>query len=199
MQTPLKRSELKEHIARVAADLFYRHGIHTVGVDRIADEAGVTKRTLYHHYPSKDELITAALRVSPIVDFPRDGPPVERILGAFLALKEFLSRTDYRGCPYIFFTAELVDRHHPARHMVQRRVAKRRAWFTDLATAAGASDPVMLAEQLDVLFDGALASGTKREDTRPAEAAVSAARTLIELSLPRATVTKRSTSFVCRS
>jgi AcrR family transcriptional regulator len=182
MQAPLKRSELKDHIARVAADLFYRHGIHAVGVDKIADEAGITKRTLYHHYSSKDDLITAALRVSPIVDFPRDGSPVERILGAFEALKAFLSRSDYRGCPYIFFTAELVDRNHPARHMVQRRVAKRRAWFTDMATAAGARDPVLLAEQLDVLFDGALASGTKREDLGPAEAAVTAARTLIELA-----------------
>jgi AcrR family transcriptional regulator len=182
MQAPLKRSELKGHIARAAADLFYRYGIHAVGVDRIADEAGVTKRTLYHHYPSKDELIAAALRVSPIVEFPREGTPVDRIMGAFIALKEFLARTDYRGCPYIFFTAELVDRNHPARHMVQRRVAKRRAWFTELAGAAGAHDPTALAEQLDVLFDGALASGTKREDLRPVEAAIGAARSLIELA-----------------
>jgi AcrR family transcriptional regulator len=184
MQAPLKRSELKAHLARVASELFYRDGIHAVGVDRIADEAGVTKRTLYHHYPSKDDLITAALRVSPIIAFPNDGSPVERIMGAFDALKEFLARTDYRGCPYIFFTAELVDRKHPARHVVQRRVAKRRMWFTEMAEAAGARDPLLLAEQLDVLFDGALASGAKREDLRPAEAAISAAQALIELACP---------------
>jgi AcrR family transcriptional regulator len=179
MEAPLKRSELKSHIARVAAHLFYREGIHAVGVDRIADEAGVTKRTLYHHYASKDDLITAALHVSPIVDFPREGSPVERILGAFTALKDFLSSGDYRGCPYIFFTAELVDRNHPARRVVQRRVAKRRAWFTDLARAAGARDPVLLGEQLDVLFDGAVACGTKCEDVRATDAAMSAARLLI--------------------
>jgi AcrR family transcriptional regulator len=181
MQTPLRRSELKAHIAKIAAALFYRDGIQAVGVDRIALEAGVTKRTLYHHYASKDDLITAALRVSPIITFPREGAPVERILGAFHALKEFLACTDFRGCPYIFFTAELVDRNHPARHMVQRRVAQRRAWFADMAREAGANDPISLAEQLDVLFDGALASGTKREDLRPADAAVKAARTLIAL------------------
>jgi AcrR family transcriptional regulator len=181
METPLKRSELKAHIASVAATLFYRDGIHAVGVDRIALEAGVTKRTVYHHYASKDDLITAALRVSPIITFPREGAPIERILGAFAALKDFLSRTEFRGCPYIFFTAELVDRNHPARHMVQRRVAQRRAWFVEMAQAAGAKDPASLAEQLDVLFDGALASGTKREDLRPADAAAKAARTLIAL------------------
>ena len=182
MGTPLRRSELKGHIAKVAAALFYRDGIHAVGVDRIAVEAGVTKRTLYHHYGSKDDLITEALRVSPVIAFPREGPPVERILGAFGALKEFLACTEFRGCPYIFFTAELVDRKHAARHMVQRRVAQRRAWFAQMAEAAGARDPIALAEQLDVLFDGALASGTKREDLRPAEAAIAAARSLIELA-----------------
>jgi len=182
METPLKRSELKGHVAKVAAELFYRDGIHAVGVDRIALEAGVTKRTLYHHYASKGELITAALRVSPVITFPREGPPVDRILGAFTALKEFLACTDFRGCPYIFFTAELVDRYHPARHLVQRRVAQRRAWFAQMTEAAGAQDAAALAEQLDVLFDGALASGTKREDLRPAEAAINAARTLIAIA-----------------
>jgi len=84
----------QDHVAHVAARLFYRGGIHAAGVDRIALEAGVTKRTLYHHYSSKDDLITAALRVSPIITFPRDGTPIERILGAFTALKEFLACTD---------------------------------------------------------------------------------------------------------
>jgi hypothetical protein len=65
--------------------------------------------------------------------------------------------------------------------MVQRRVAQRRAWFAEMAQAAGAQDPISLAEQLDVLFDGALASGTKREDLRPAEAAIKAARALVAL------------------
>jgi AcrR family transcriptional regulator len=181
-RTPLKRSELKDHLAKTAAELFYRDGIHAVGVDRIAEEAGVTKKTLYHHYASKDELIAAALRASPIVMFPPDGAPAERIIGAFTRLKEFLSQSNYRGCPYIFFTAELVDRNHPARHMIQRRVAKRRAWFAEMCAASGARDPVTLAEQLDVLFDGALASGTKREDLRPVDAAIGAAKALLSLS-----------------
>jgi AcrR family transcriptional regulator len=182
METPLKRSELKGHLAKVAALLFYRDGIHAVGVDRIAEEAGVTKRTLYHHYASKDDLIAAALRVSPIVTFPGQGAPTERIIGAFTAMKDFLASTDFRGCPYIFFTAELVDRRHPARHIVQRRVAKRREWFLQMTKAAGARDPLALAEQLDVLFDGALASGAKRENLTPVNAAIGAAKALIAIA-----------------
>lgn len=180
MDAPVKRSELKAHIAKVAAALFYRDGIHAVGVDRIAGEAQITKRTLYHHYPSKDELIAAALRVSPIVAFPRDGTPAQRILGAFESLAYFLEEGEFRGCPFNFFTAELLDRRHPARQIIERRVVQRRTWFADLARAAGARDPQTLAEQLDILFDGAAAAGAKSGDVQPARAAAAAARTLME-------------------
>ncbi|HEX8805439.1 MAG TPA: hypothetical protein VF741_00765, partial [Candidatus Aquilonibacter sp.] len=114
------------------------------------------------------------------------GTPVDRIIGAFTRLREFLSETDYRGCPYIFFTAELVDRNHPARRMIQRRIAKRRAWFKDMCEVADARDADTLAEQLDVLFDGALASGAKRDDLRPVDAAISAAKALLTLAVPHA-------------
>jgi AcrR family transcriptional regulator len=185
MEAVLKRSELKAHIAKVAALLFYEHGIHAVGVDRIADQAHITKRTLYHHYPSKDELVAAALRAAPIVPFPRQGAPVERMIGAFEMLGRFLTGTNYRGCPYIIFTAEIIDRRHPARRIIEDRIAKRRAWFRELAASAGANDPDLLSEQLDVLFDGAVASGTKRGDLRPVEVAITAARALIERAIVR--------------
>jgi AcrR family transcriptional regulator len=183
MLATLKRHEIKGHIAGVAARLFYAEGITAVGVDRIADAAEITKRTLYHHYASKDDLIVAALRHAPLVAFPEDGDPVERIMGAFTLMREFLESSDYRGCPYIIFTAELVSRRHPARQLVERRVQKRRAWFRDRCAEAGVQDPDTLGEQLDVLFDGALASGTKRSSTAPASAAIAAARTLVEAAL----------------
>ena len=185
MEAALKRSELKEHIAKIAALLFSRDGIHAVGVDRIADEAHVTKRTLYHHYPSKDDLIAAALRVSPMVPFPREGEPIERIIGVFEALADFLAQTNFRGCPLIFFTSELVDRQHPARQLVERRTAQRRNWFRDLAAQSGATDPDLLAEQLEVLFDGALVVGTKSSEVRPAYAAIAAAKVLLGVASTR--------------
>jgi hypothetical protein len=95
-------------------------------------------------------------------------------------MSRFLSDTNYRGCPYIIFTAELTDRRHPARLLVERRTTQRRSWFSDRAAEAGAADPEFLAEQLDVLFDGAFAAGTKRGDARPAQAALAAVRTLLE-------------------
>jgi AcrR family transcriptional regulator len=177
---------LAAYIAEVAAELFYREGIHRVGIDRIADTAGLTKRTIYHHYRSRDELIAAALRHAPRVEFPDDGTPFERILGAFVRLEAFLEKTRYRGCPYIIFTAELTEPGHPARRLIERRLERRRRWFADRAAEAGLVDPAEVAEELDLLFDGALAAGAKRGDlAAPRAARRIAARVLEHASRPQ--------------
>ena len=163
--------KLKEHIAKVAAELFYTEGIHRVGVDRVADKAGVTKRTLYHHFSSKKLLITEALRGARIVLFPQEGAPLERIYGAFDALTAYLRDSDYRGCPYIIYNAELTDRRHPARALIERRIFKRRKWFETRLREAGIARPEAVSEEVDVLFDGALASATKRCSLEPVWAA----------------------------
>lgn len=190
---------LRDHIAEVAADLFYRDGIHAVGVDRIASEASVTKRTLYRHYQSKADLIAAALRVAPRVVFPREGSPRDQILDAFGMLERFLTGTQYRGCPYIIFAAELTDRKHPARTLIETLVYKRRRWFKEKAAGAGAADPEMLAEQLDVLFDGALASGAKRGELQPVRAAIVAARLLLDSATATGGRRRESTEATSRS
>ena len=171
---------LGEHIAAVASELFYKDGIHVVGVDRVAAEAAVTKRTLYRYYGSKDDLIAAALRKSPNIEFPREGSPRERIAGAFRALAEMLRAEAYRGCPYINAAAELTNPKHPARALIEQLTTRRREWFAKRARELGAPDPEMLAEQLDVLFDGALANATKRRVDLPAFAALAAAEALVD-------------------
>jgi AcrR family transcriptional regulator len=171
---------LRDHIAEVAAALFYSDGIHVVGVDRVAAEASVTKRTLYRHYRSKDALIAAALQAAPPMAFPREGSARDRILGAFEMLEGFLTGTRYRGCPFIIYAAELADPKHPARILIETLVYKRRAWFKRRAAEAGAADPEILSEQLDVLFDGALASGAKRGELKPVAAALAGARILLD-------------------
>jgi len=171
---------LADHIALVAADLFYREGIHLVGVDRVAAAAEVTKRTLYRHFRSKDMLVAAALRRAPKIRFPREGSPRSQITGAFRAMIAFLKDSAYRGCPYIIVAAELVDARHPARVLVTDLVRRRREWFRERIAAAGAAEPDLLAEQLEVLFDGALANATKRGETVPAEAALAAAEALLD-------------------
>lgn len=170
---------MADYIAEVAGDLFYREGLHAVGVDRVADTAGLTKRTLYRHFRTKDELIAASLRRAPRVDFPVSGSPTDRIMGAFELLEGYLSGTKYRGCPYIIFTAELTAPDHPARRLIEKLIAKRRAWFLERATEAGLAHPEAVAEELDLVFDGALASGAKRGDRVAAQTAVRLARCIV--------------------
>lgn len=173
---------LGDHIAGVAAGLFYRDGIHLVGVDRVAAEAEVTKRTLYRYFPSKEALIAAALRRGPRVRFPIDGPPVARLLGAFRTLVTFLEQTDFRGCPFINAAAELNDPRHAGRKIVLEATARRRAWFCRIAREAGATSPDQLGEQLDVLFDGALAGSAIAGTAAPARTALLAAEALIAIA-----------------
>lgn len=188
---------IPDYIAEVAADLFYRDGIHAVGVDRVANTAGLTKRTLYRHFRSKDDLIAASLRGAPRVKFPDAGGPTERIIGAFDMLENFLNGTKYRGCPYIIFTAELTEPDHPARRLIETLLAKRRRWFRDRAAEAGLRNPEDVAEQLDVLFDGAAASGAKRGDLVAVRAAKGLVRMVLASAAPsrdRARVAPRALS-----
>jgi AcrR family transcriptional regulator len=177
---------MANYIAEVAASLFYRDGLHAVGVDRVADSAGLTKRTIYRHYRSKDELIAASLRHAPRAVFPTSGDPLERIAGAFDSLEAYMTGTEYRGCPYIIFTAELTAPGHPARRLIEKLLVKRRAWFRDRAAEAGLVNPEEVAEELDVLFDGALASGAKRGDLVAVRTAKRLARKVVAAALPSA-------------
>ena len=156
-----------------AADrLFYGQGIRAVGVDAVAEAAGVTKRTLYHHFASKDALVAAYLthRASPPVVDPTI-PPVAQILRLFRGLERALASETYRGCAFINAAAELADRSHPAVGIAAAAKAQREAWFCSLAEGAGARDPALLAKQLMILLDGAIANWLVRRDASVAAVA----------------------------
>ena len=100
---------MQERILETADRLFYGQGIRAVGVDTIAAEIGISKRTLYNHFPSKDDLIVAYLsrRLRPAA--PSDRPPLEQILGAFDRLERTIATGVFRGCPFVNAVAELKE------------------------------------------------------------------------------------------
>src|SRR5947208_3267036 len=101
------KTAMQDRILETADRLFYGRGIRAVGVDTIAAEIGISKRTLYNYFPSKDELIVAYLsrRFTPIA--ASDRPPLEQILGAFDRLQRFIATGRFRGCPFVNAVAEL--------------------------------------------------------------------------------------------
>ncbi|GAA4492649.1 TetR/AcrR family transcriptional regulator [Actinoallomurus oryzae] len=146
-----------------AATLFYREGT-SVGIQALAKAAGVSKRSMYELFASKDELLTAALkhRTPSLLDrfLPSpDSPdrPRERILYVFERLEEAAAQPGYRGCPFLAVQVELKDVDHPASRAASAAKDRMRDFFRDEAERAGALDPDTLARQLVMLYDGAVA------------------------------------------
>src|SRR5919108_2428228 len=99
---PVHKSETPaERILAAADKLFYEQGIRAVGVDTIAAEAGVSKRTLYNYYPTKDDLIAAYLTARFKHIPPSDAPAREQILGYFKRIESMIGDGSFRGCPFV--------------------------------------------------------------------------------------------------
>src|SRR5207244_2368243 len=105
---------MRERILETTDRLFYGHGIRAVGVDTVAAETGISKRTLYNYFPSKDDLIVAYLsrRLRPAVT--SELPPAEQILDDFERLERSFASGRFRGCPFVNAVAELGEPAHPA-------------------------------------------------------------------------------------
>ncbi|MER7015145.1 TetR/AcrR family transcriptional regulator [Saccharopolyspora sp. NPDC000359] len=147
----------------VAAELFYGQGIHAVGVEAIAAAAGVTKKTLYACFGSKDQLVTAYLveRDQRWREWLRAwvaehaSSPREELLAVFDALGAWMERADFRGCGFVNALAEIPDPDHPGRSVVFEQKRWMRQYFEQLATAAGAADPGEFAGSALLLCEGA--------------------------------------------
>ena len=127
---------MQERILETTDRLFYEQGIRAVGVDTVAAEAGISKRTLYNYYPSKDELITA-YRVPIQAGAATDAPPVQQILGNFDRLERSFSRVaDFRGCPFVNAVAELKQPDHAANKIAIAFKDERRALVPRAAAAS---------------------------------------------------------------
>ena len=168
-----------ERILAAADKLFYAQGIRAVGVDTVSAEAGVSKRTLYNHYPSKDALIAAYLTARFKQLAPSDAPAREQILGNFDRLERLIADGSFRGCPYVNAVTELGDARHPAAAIALQFKEQRRLWFRALLERLGAKDSEGLATQLQILFEGALASALVRRDPALARSARDAAEVLL--------------------
>ena len=165
-ETAERRSEARERILATADRLFYDEGIHAVGIQRIITESAVTRVTLYRHFPSKDDLISAYLEGRAQYDRDQIGGIIATYAddprAALTELATALTRDDFaairRGCPFINASAEFTG-SHPAR--VHAREI--RSWATDrieeLLRRLEHRDPRATAAQLMMVRTGAVVSG----------------------------------------
>ncbi|KDQ69630.1 TetR/AcrR family transcriptional regulator [Streptomyces sp. NTK 937] len=183
MQETRPMTPAGRRIVAAAEELFYDRGITAVGVDLIAEHSGVTKRTLYNQFGSKDHLVAACLterderwRSLVRAAVAAAGTPAEAVTAPFEALRTW-SGTNARGCAFVNALAELPDPSHPAHRIATNQKLWLLGLFKELATAAGCPDPDTLATQLLVLHEGALATQPLPLDTLPAS--VGLARALV--------------------
>jgi AcrR family transcriptional regulator len=178
MSLPAK-PDMKVRILETADRLFYLQGIRAVGVDTIAAEIGISKRTLYNHFPSKDRLIAAYLAGRFQPPPPSDKPPADQILAYFDSLERRFASKDFRGCPFVNAVAELGAEDRAVKDIAVAFKESRRAWFRDLLAQSGAADASGLATQIVLLVDGSIAQDLVRDDPSMARAAREAARVLL--------------------
>jgi AcrR family transcriptional regulator len=179
MATLPAKPTMKERILETADRLFYLQGIRAIGVDTIAAEIGISKRTLYNHFPSKDALISAYLARRFVQPRPSDKPPAEQILGTFDRLERGFASKGFRGCPFVNAVAELGAEDQAVRKIAIAFKESRRIWFRDLLLQLGVADAEGLATQLTLLVDGSIAQDLVRNDPSMARAAKEAARVLL--------------------
>lgn len=178
-----------QRILDTASQLFYAHGIHAVGVDRVAAESGVTKKTLYDRFGSKENLVLAYLRrredqwrsiLQEHLELHPE-PGVDRILAVFDAANSWYPDRSTKGCSAVNARAE--EDPEPVGHVIPEEVTAQKIWmrerFASLCRDAGFTDPDRLACQLQLLLDGALVTLGTRAFDAPIEVAREAAMSLL--------------------
>lgn len=192
--TPGAKSRVRDRIFETACELFYRHGIHGVGVDAIAAEAGSNKMSFYRSFASKDALVAEYLREqerdywawwdAAVARYP--GDPRRQIEALFEAQLEIAMSDTCRGCALGNAAAEISDDEDELSRLVRAYKEKVRRRLHAMAEAAGARDALSLGDALMLLLDGGyftrlifpLGSG-------PISAALPAVRALIDAHLPQ--------------
>jgi len=181
-------AETNARIAAVAADLFHEQGIKASGVEALSRAAGISKRTLYERFGSKDGLVVAAydsldLPVFELLTGPAEAAtadPREQLDQLFVQLEVMVRLPEFRGCPFTNAASELTDPDHPAHDVVRRHKDRLRRWILVRARAAGLAEPDRLARRLTVVFAGAQAQALVQRSPRPVRDAREIARALVD-------------------
>lgn len=184
----------RERLLRAAAEIFCRHGINAVGVDRVVEAAGTAKTTLYKLFGSKDRLVEAVLasegsawrawflgRIDAAASTPRG-----RLEQIFPILDEWFRGEQFYGCPFINAVGEHDKQDERIRNLAiaHKHIVLER--LRGLAAAAGAADAMGLAAQIGLLIDGAIVAALISRDPAVATTADRTLRLLLDIHLPRA-------------
>ena len=180
------REKTRQHVLDAAYGLFWRQGFLRVSMDEIAARADITKRALYQHFRSKDDLIAAALArsselaIARLQGFQRAPNRAELIDSFFTQLEDWASKPRWSGSGFTRVVVELADlRGHPARAIARKHKTAVEEWLADALSAAHVSSPRERAREMMLLMEGAMALMLIHGDRSYATAAARAAKALV--------------------
>ncbi len=178
---------MRDKILTIASSLFDSRGIQASGVDTIILEAGVAKATLYKHFPSKNQLVTAYLRdksdkLYAWLDAQLSSTKAESqelLLLLCELMAQWISHPDFRGLPFHIASVEFPEAEHPVHQYSVELAAELQNYLCAIARLAGAKDPEALGQQLTILFEGAALVERLTPHAGAADRAKLAAMTLV--------------------
>lgn len=187
MTQPAKR----EQIVYTALDLFYQDGFHATGIEKIRSEANVSKKTLYNHFRSKEELILAVLRKRDelfMANLKRhvevaNVTPREKLERVFDALDKWFKEKNFNGCMFINASAEFSDPDNPCNKLCNAHKQEMHNYIKEIAAEAGATHPGILSKRLNLLIEGAIVHAHTCGDKRAAQKAKDMATPFIKEAL----------------
>ncbi len=183
----------RDQLVNTALAMFTRDGFHSTGINGILEEAGVAKMTLYKYFKSKDELVVAALRLRDerfrdwFMQYVEadDAGPRERLLRVFDALNLWFNDKSvpgdkFRGCTFVNAASEYHDIDNPVRSLCAEHKRMMSMYLRGLVVQAGLRNPDSLAQQLNLLVEGAISNAYVCGDKNSALTGKAAAEALIK-------------------
>ncbi|KXK44773.1 MAG: hypothetical protein JNIBNLAF_02297 [Nitrosomonas europaea] len=164
LTTMAEKISVEEKILQTARRLFCQVGIHATGIARIIEESGVSRRSLYTHYGSKENLLKAVFEAEANIwfrwfdcDLPQmECSPTERILALFDLMRDWFDSKNFYGCVFINAVAEHEKSNGWIQEVANSHREKITAKLQAMVAASGAQDPEMVTEKLNLLIDGTI-------------------------------------------
>jgi AcrR family transcriptional regulator len=179
----MKTSFVRNQIIETASRLFYKQGYNATGINQIIQEAGVAKASLYQHFHSKEDLLAEYLTARSIEtnnalknEVEKFTTPKEKALALFDFLVELSSKPDYYGCNFLNIVSELPVDNARIREIIKKQKNDVRAIFADILKPVKKE---RLADELYMLFDGALITNKVHGNAWPIKTARDIAEKII--------------------
>lgn len=187
----MARPSRREHLIETAITLFAKHGYHATGIDRVMAEAGMSKRTLYTYFRSKEELVLAALRhfdslfrntFMAKVEKSAETPEA-RLMAIYDVAQEWFTEKNFYGCMFVNAAGEYSEPDSPIRQVARDFKKLMHQYVLELAVKMPVRDPEELARELSLLLEGAIVTAQVSGQPLAAQTAKRAARKLIDQAL----------------